>query len=228
MCTSFVENTVIKQKHLQHVGKAQVVVPGGRTPRLDPRLLLSWNVSWSLHEARETESTGTVQWDGECSLKEIQKKKSSYLLAGKEDWSGGQAQLEVCSRGLPQVTGSWREVQDIVHQLQETDNGHQQPLQLTQIGLTNTKKKDCKRDLEGDADIPPVLKSYFVNFRVRIHQDGNLKQHTHTSHCTTKDWVSVETTASLHSETFAWWRNVHTALQLFAMRLAVFLKVFSR
>lgn len=90
----------------------------------------------------------------------------------------------------------------------------------------------CKHDLEGDADIPPILEGYFMNFWVGIHKDGNLKTttttHRHNSQSTTTDGSSVETRASLHSETYAWGWNVHTALQLFAMRLAVFLKVFSR
>lgn len=30
----------------------------------------------------------------------------SHLLTGKQDWSGGQAQFEICSRGFSQVTGS--------------------------------------------------------------------------------------------------------------------------
>lgn len=34
------------------------MIPVGRTARLDPRLRWSWTVSWSLHEAQETEPNG--------------------------------------------------------------------------------------------------------------------------------------------------------------------------
>lgn len=55
-------------KQIFNVWGRSVVLPGVRTAKLDPHPLLSWNVSWSLHEAQETESTGTVERNGECSL----------------------------------------------------------------------------------------------------------------------------------------------------------------
>lgn len=45
----------------------------------------------------------------------------SHLLTCKQDRSGGQAQFEICSTGLPQLTGPRREVQDIIHQLQDRE-----------------------------------------------------------------------------------------------------------
>lgn len=37
-------------------------------------------------------------------------------------------------------------------------------------------------NLEGNADIPPVLEGYFMNFRVGIHQDGNLQNNNTQTH----------------------------------------------
>lgn len=186
----------------------------------------------------------TVQLNGEYTLREkytfnLKRLHWSHLLTGKQDRSGGQAQFEICSRGFSQVTGSRCEVQHIVHQLQDTESERQPALNRCSIvymlryaAFRLRSELGCKHDLEGDADIPPILEGYFMNFRVGIHQDGNLKTttttHRHNSQSTTTDGSSVETRASLHSETYAWGWNVHTALQLFAMRLAVFLKVFSR
>lgn len=31
-------------------------------------------------------------------------------------------------------------------------------------------------DLKRNANVPPVLIRYFMNFRIRVHQDGNLER----------------------------------------------------
>lgn len=46
----------------------------------------------------------------------------THLLAGEEDRAGGQAQFEICGRGLPQLIGSRGEIQDVVHQLKEDEH----------------------------------------------------------------------------------------------------------
>lgn len=74
------------------------------------------------------------------------------------------------------------------------------------------------RHLKGDANIPSVLVSDLVHVRVRIDQNGHLWQ---------KEENEEESSVCVRSR--VWCRqNVHTALQLLAMRLAVFLKVFSK
>lgn len=45
----------------------------------------------------------------------------SDLLTGEEDRASGQAQFEVCGRGLPQLTDARCEVQHVVHQLDEKE-----------------------------------------------------------------------------------------------------------
>lgn len=87
-------------------------------------------------------------------------------------------------------------------------------------------KKDSKgSDLKCNANILPILIGYFMNFRIRIHQNGYLKRKRRQS---TKKHGEENRRLCSDSGRFVWRRNVHTALQLFAIRLAVFLKVFSR
>lgn len=79
--------------------------------------------------------------------------------------------------------------------------------------------------LKCDANVLPVLIGYFMNFGIRVHEDGYLKWKEIQS---TKDKKCRKPRLFSNSVIFVWRQNVHTALQLFAIRLAVFLKVFSR
>lgn len=92
-------------------------------------------------------------------------------MAGEEHGAGGQAQLQIRGRGLPQLSGPRGEVQDVVHQLQGDKQSCDQSAPEVQVGHAPSRRADY---LKGDADVLSVLEGYFVHFGVRVHQDGDL------------------------------------------------------
>jgi len=87
------------------------------------------------------------------------------------------------------------------------------------------KSRNCRANLKRDADVLPVLVGDFMNIRVRTHLNAHLQRYGKRQ---TETRVRVETESLPRRRGVCAKRNAHTALQLLAMRLAVFLKVFSR
>lgn len=104
----------------------------------------------------------------------------SHLLTSKQDRTSSQTQFQIGRCGLPQLTGSRCEVQNIIHQLQDKTNhlitynycakNHYWYLLITEgDALLNSLYLKC------NANILPILVRYFMHFRIRVYQNGNLK-----------------------------------------------------